>query len=107
MDDPEALIPELEAEGQASVRMKLASGVYGPRKKPIVEEGLKTRDRESADAKAAEELTLNRVAAAEAAKSAPAAERAATAAEQQTRTAKIALWLSLGALVISGIALFR
>ena len=44
-DDPKELFPKLEAEGEDAIREKLAQGVYGERRIPLVKEWLEQKSR--------------------------------------------------------------
>lgn len=59
MSDDQILVA-LEAMGDAEARRRLASGVFGPRKRPLVEEWLRSRDAASSAASRAEALDINR-----------------------------------------------
>lgn len=79
MIDAEELIRRLEEVGENEVRKRLASNIYGPEKKPIVEEWLKSKERKREQERFGETLLI-------------------------ARSAKHAAWVAAIAAVISALA---
>jgi hypothetical protein len=83
------LFAELEALGEAEVRIGVAKHIYGnaTRKRLLVDEWLRSKERTRAEASASEEIEIARSAKDAAWEAAEAASRAATAAERAADTA--------------------
>jgi hypothetical protein len=103
--DPETFFAELEAAGEIAIRNRLATNaIYGGDKKPLVEEWLRRKDQERADAFNAEQLAVARADAAAARDAADAARDAAREAKTANRIAKAAIVI---AIISTIIAIFR
>lgn len=62
MTDHDDLYKDLEAMGEATVRERLASNVFGPRKAPLVREWLAGRERSASEARDERDSSSARVA---------------------------------------------
>ena len=100
MISPEELWPTLESLGEAEVRKRLAQGVYGEQKIPVIREWLATKEAAKQDNRESQSLNLAEEANSIAAK-------ANSISRQSNVIAWVALAVSFLGLLMSGFALLR
>jgi len=100
MISPEELWPTLESLGEAEVRKRLAQGVYGEQKTPVIQEWLATKERATQENREGQSLNLAQEANSIAAE-------ANSISRRSNAIAWVALAVSFLGLLMSGFALLR